>query len=103
MPGATVAADALRACAPSRAVRVALPGAVAAAHAAQLVRDDERPFALVGRWGGAPAVGGSAPLRGAGAGEAPLALRGGAPPVTGDVPGGFVGGGWFGVLGYGLG
>src|SRR3954470_11343817 len=103
MPGVTVAADDLRAFAPSRAVRVALPGAVAAAHAAQLVRDDERPFALVGRWAGATAVVGSAPLRVAGNGEEPFALLDGAPPLTGDVPGGFVGGGWSGVLGSGLG
>jgi para-aminobenzoate synthetase/4-amino-4-deoxychorismate lyase len=87
----------------TRAVRIALPGAVPAAHAALLVAGDERPFALVGRWAGAAALVGSAPLRVAGADDDPFALLDAQPAVGGDVPDGFVGGGWFGLLGYGLG
>jgi para-aminobenzoate synthetase/4-amino-4-deoxychorismate lyase len=87
-----------------RLVRVALAGDVAAADAGLLVRDDERPFALVGRWAGATALAGGAPLRVADAQrEDVLALLDAQPPVEGDVPDGFVGGGWFGALGYGLG
>ncbi|WP_445148956.1 aminodeoxychorismate synthase component I [Baekduia sp. Peel2402] len=88
----------------ARAVRVALTGAVPAARAALLVRDDERPFALVGRWAAAAAIAGSAPLRvlDAEAQDAFAALDV-LPPVAGDIPEGFVGGGWFGALSYGLG
>lgn len=87
----------------ARAVRVALPGDVPAAWAGLLVRDDARPFALVGRWGGARAICGSEPLRVLDGGEDPFAALDVQPPVAGDVPDGFVGGGWFGALGYGLG
>ena len=87
-----------------RAVRVALSGDVPAEHAGLLVRDDARPFALVGRWAGAAALAGSAPLRVADPDrEDPFALLDVQPPVRGDLPAGFVGGGWFGALGYGLG
>jgi para-aminobenzoate synthetase/4-amino-4-deoxychorismate lyase len=94
---------ALTAAATTRAVRVALRGSVSAAHAAQLVRDDERPFVLAGRWAGAAAIAGSVPVRVAAAGEDPFALLDAGAPPAGDVPDGFVGGGWFGMLGYGLG
>ena len=87
----------------ARAVCVALPGGVPAAHAAQLVCEDERPFALVGCWAGAAAIAGSAPVRVADAGEDPFALLDDGWELTGAVPRGFVGGGWFGMLGYGLG
>ena len=87
----------------ARAMRVALPGTVPAAHAAQLVRDDERPFALAGRWAGAAAIAGSVPVRVAAAGEDPFALLDAGAPPAGAVPDGFVGGGWFGMLGYRLG
>jgi para-aminobenzoate synthetase/4-amino-4-deoxychorismate lyase len=97
------AADVLASAAPPRAVRVALAGDVPAAHAAQLVRGDARPFALVGGWAGASALAGSAPVRVAQPGEDPFALLDALPAVPDDAPGGFVGGGWFGVLGYGLG
>ncbi|HEY4095751.1 MAG TPA: aminodeoxychorismate synthase component I [Baekduia sp.] len=63
---------------------------------------DERPFALTGRWAGAAALVGSEPIRVAGDEEDPFALLDRQPPVTG-APEGFVGGGWFGMLGYGLG
>jgi para-aminobenzoate synthetase/4-amino-4-deoxychorismate lyase len=88
----------------ARAVRVALDGAVPAVHAGLLVRDDERPFALVGRWAGAAALAGGAPVRVLDPfREDPFAALDEQPPVAGEVPEGFVGGGWFGLLGYGLG
>jgi para-aminobenzoate synthetase/4-amino-4-deoxychorismate lyase len=87
-----------------RALRVALDGDVPAVHAGLLVREDARPFALVGRWAGAAALAGGEPLRVADAErEDPFALLDEQPPVEGEVPEGFVGGGWFGALGYGLG
>jgi para-aminobenzoate synthetase/4-amino-4-deoxychorismate lyase len=87
----------------ARAVRVALPGDVPAAWAGLLVRDDARPFALVGRWAGARALCGGAPVRVLDGSEDPFAALDVQPPIDGDVPDGFVGGGWFGALGYGLG
>jgi len=86
----------------ARAVRVALDGDVPAAHAALLVAGDARPFALAGRWAGAAALAGSEPVRVAGPGDDPFALLDEQPPAA-DAPAGFVGGGWFGALGYGLG
>jgi para-aminobenzoate synthetase/4-amino-4-deoxychorismate lyase len=85
-------------------VRVALDGDVPAEHGGLLVRDDVRPFALVGRWAGAAALAGSAPLRVADPErEDPFALLDEQPPLSDELPAGFVGGGWFGALGYGLG
>jgi para-aminobenzoate synthetase/4-amino-4-deoxychorismate lyase len=87
-----------------RAVRVALSGDVPAEHAGLLVADDVRPFALVGRWAGAAALAGSGPVRIADPErEDPFALLDEQPPLRGELPAGFVGGGWFGALGYGLG
>jgi para-aminobenzoate synthetase/4-amino-4-deoxychorismate lyase len=86
----------------ARAVRIALEGSTGAPDAARLVRADERPFALAGRWAGAAAIVGSEPVREAGEHEDPFALLDEQPPLSG-VPEGFVGGGWFGFLGYGLG
>jgi para-aminobenzoate synthetase/4-amino-4-deoxychorismate lyase len=87
-----------------RALRVALDGDVPAAHAGLLMRSDARPFALVGRWAGAAALAGGEPVRIADPErEDPFALLDEQPPLSGDVPVGFVGGGWFGALGYGLG
>src|SRR4051794_3503365 len=83
-----------------RIVRFALEGDVAAADAGLLVRDDERPFALVGRWAGATAIAGSAPLRVADPHrEGVMALLDAQPPVAGDVPDGAGGRGRFGALG----
>ncbi|MET0600517.1 MAG: aminodeoxychorismate synthase component I [Baekduia sp.] len=85
-------------------MRVALDGDVPAAHAGLLVREDARPFALVGRWADAAALAGGEPLRVADAErEDPFALLDEQPPLRGALPAGFVGGGWFGALGYGLG
>jgi para-aminobenzoate synthetase/4-amino-4-deoxychorismate lyase len=86
----------------ARAVRIALDGTVTAAHAALLVHGDARPFALTGRWAGAAALVGSEPVRVARDEEDPFALLDEQPAVDG-APTGFVGGGWFGMLGYGLG
>jgi para-aminobenzoate synthetase / 4-amino-4-deoxychorismate lyase len=87
-----------------RALRVALDGDVPAAHAGLLMRSDARPFALVGHWAGAAALAGGEPVRIADPDrEDPLALLDQQPPLSGDLPAGFVGGGWFGALGYGLG
>ncbi len=87
-----------------RAVRVALDGDVPAEHAGLLIREDARPFALVGRWAGAAALAGGEPVRIADPDcEDPFALLDEQPPLDGELPAGFVGGGWFGALGYGLG
>ena len=87
-----------------RAVRVALDGDVPAVHAGLLMRDDVRPFALIGRWAGAAALAGGVPVRVADPErEDPLALLDEQPPLGDEPPAGFVGGGWFGALGYGLG
>ncbi|HEX5927011.1 MAG TPA: aminodeoxychorismate synthase component I [Baekduia sp.] len=88
----------------ARALRVALSGDVPAHHAGLLMRDDVRPFALIGRWAGAAALAGGAPLRVADPErEDPFALLDQQPPLSDEPPTGFVGGGWFGALGYGLG
>ncbi|MGH2764016.1 MAG: aminodeoxychorismate synthase component I, partial [Thermoleophilaceae bacterium] len=91
---------------PSRArlVRVPLEGGPEAAGAALLVRDDSRPFALVGAWAGARALVGSEPLVVAAAEVDPFSLLDVQPSLEGGDQGeGAVGGGWFGFLGYGLG
>jgi para-aminobenzoate synthetase/4-amino-4-deoxychorismate lyase len=103
-PTSTPVAVAGAASAEVRALRVALDGEVPAAHAGLLLRDDARPFALVGRWAGAAALAGSEPVRIADQQrEDPFALLDEQPPLSGELPDGFVGGGWFGALGYGLG
>jgi len=82
--------------------RVALPWQLPAERAALLVRDDHRPFALIGRWAGGGALIGSEPVRVADGGDDPFALLDEQPTLA---PGGegLVGGGWFGYLGYRLG
>jgi len=66
-----------------------------------LLRGERRPIALVGDWAGGGALLGSSPLRVARADEDPFAILADQPVVgPGDA---VVGGGWFGVLGYGLG
>jgi para-aminobenzoate synthetase/4-amino-4-deoxychorismate lyase len=103
-PPTTGAPTAIAAPSAVRAVRVALAGDVPAAHAGLLMRDDTRPFALVGRWAGAAALAGGEPVRIADADrEDPFALLDEQPPLEDEIPDGFVGGGWFGVLSYGLG
>jgi para-aminobenzoate synthetase / 4-amino-4-deoxychorismate lyase len=84
------------------ALREALEGSVAPGHEALLVRGDPRPFALVGRWGGGGALVGSEPIRHAAPEADPFDAIADAGEVRGDVPPGFVGGGWVGYLGYAL-
>jgi para-aminobenzoate synthetase/4-amino-4-deoxychorismate lyase len=91
-----------------RLVRIPLTWSLAPERAALIVRDDARPFALLGRWAGGGALIGSEPARVAAAEEDPFALLDDQSAVhgeTGDAaaPYGAVGGGWFGYLGYQLG
>jgi len=89
------------------ATRVALDVETTPEQALLALRDDRRPFALVGEWAGGGALVGSEPLRAAtGADEAFAALAQSGVPVGGESEAGdyaIVGGGWFGCLGYGLG
>jgi para-aminobenzoate synthetase/4-amino-4-deoxychorismate lyase len=103
-------------------VRVPLRWTLAPERAALLVRQDTRPFALIGRWAGGGALIGSEPIRVASHDEDPFAVLDDQPSladpstIDGDpfaLPGnqpvpphpgtGAVGGGWFGYLGYELG
>ena len=71
------------------------------------LRDDRRPFALVGEWAGGGALVGSEPLRVATGQDEVFSALAGSRATTGledDPEGdGIVGGGWFGCLGFGLG
>ena len=78
-------------------LRIPLDSAFTPAQALLALRDDVRPFALVGDWAGGGALVGSAPVRVLEAGEDPLAVLDSQPAVQGDG----VGGGWVGWLGYG--
>ncbi|MBY0441499.1 MAG: aminodeoxychorismate synthase component I [Mycobacteriaceae bacterium] len=84
------------------ALREALDGGIAPGHEALLVRADPDPFALVGCWAGGGALVGSCPIRHAPPDTDPLAVLADAGPCPRDAPAGFVGGGWFGYLGYAL-
>jgi len=86
----------------ARAVRLPLAGSVPAAWSALLVAGDPHPVALTGRWAGVAAIVAGAPTRIADQHDDPFALLDDQPAVD-DAPPGFVGGGWFGLLGYGLG
>ncbi len=72
----------------------ASPGEVLAS-----VAEDGHGFALTGRWAGSAAIVGSDPLLLLPPGEDPFDHL----VYTGGTPGGAVGGGWFGMLGYQLG
>jgi para-aminobenzoate synthetase / 4-amino-4-deoxychorismate lyase len=88
---------------PPTVMRVPLEWQLAPARAALLVRDDVRPFALLGAWAGSRALIGSEPIRVAAPDEDPFALLDVQPrPVTGEDSAA-VAGGWFGYLGYELG
>ena len=82
-------------------VRFRVPSRLTPVQALRALRDDHRPFALVGSWAGGGALVGSQPVRVADADDDPFALLGSLTSQAG--PAGFVGGGWFGYLGYGLG
>lgn len=91
-------------------MRIALEGHVLPGHEAQLVRGDSRPFALIGQWAGGGALVGSEPVQVAARDADPFAILAGAgeqdpeAKAAGSGPAGaFVGGGWFGFLGFGLG
>jgi para-aminobenzoate synthetase/4-amino-4-deoxychorismate lyase len=72
--------------------------------AAMLVREDTRPFALIGGWAGGGALVGSEPIRVASPQEDPFALLDEQPqPSVAGGDGEAVAGGWFGYLGYDLG
>jgi para-aminobenzoate synthetase / 4-amino-4-deoxychorismate lyase len=83
-------------------VRVPLAWSLAPESAALLVRNDERPFALIGRWAGGGALIGSEPIRLASPDEDPFALLDEQPALS-PHDGEAVGGGWFGAWRYGLG
>jgi para-aminobenzoate synthetase / 4-amino-4-deoxychorismate lyase len=88
-------------------LRVPLAWTLAPEVAALLVRDDERPFALIGRWAGGGALIGSEPVRVASAEDDPFALLDEQPfSIKGgpeDRRDSAVAGGWFGALPYELG
>jgi para-aminobenzoate synthetase/4-amino-4-deoxychorismate lyase len=69
-----------------------------------LVREDEQPFALVGEWSGGGALVGSEPVEVAPPDADPFAVLADVGVMDGPPPAaGFVGGGWVGYLGFGLG
>jgi para-aminobenzoate synthetase/4-amino-4-deoxychorismate lyase len=85
-------------------VRIPLAWTLAPERAALLVRDDARPFALLGRWAGGGALIGSEPVRVAGPDDDPFALLDEQPAVEASgAATDAVAGGWFGYLGYALG
>ncbi len=89
----------------TRLERTELHWKLAPERAALLVREDERGFALIGKWAGGGALIGSEPVRVAATEEDPLSVMSDQPALDG-VPGaesGAVGGGWFGYLGYAVG
>jgi para-aminobenzoate synthetase / 4-amino-4-deoxychorismate lyase len=89
-----------------RVKRIELGWDVSEIAAARLVRDDARPFALIGRWAGGGALVGSEPIRVATDADDPFALLDEHPLVEHRDAAGAgapVGGGWVGYLGYGLG
>jgi len=67
------------------------------------LRDDRRPFALVGNWCGGGALVGSEPLRVVTGTEAALAVLEASQGAGGGGGDGLVGGGWFGCLGFTVG
>ncbi len=84
----------------ARLDRVALDWTLAPPDAAVLVRGDAHPVVLAGDWAGGGAVIAAEPVRIARPDEDPFALLDEQPPVEGA---GGVGGGWLGMLGFGLG
>jgi para-aminobenzoate synthetase/4-amino-4-deoxychorismate lyase len=84
------------------ALREALEGSIAPGHEALLVREDPDAFALVGRWAGGAALVGSRPIRRVLPDADPFAALADSGQGPADAPEGFVGGGWFGYLGYAL-
>ena len=85
-----------------RLVRVPFDSSLRPLEVLRALRDDERPFALMGRWADGGAVLGSEPSKVAPAGADPFALLDQLPELPPDETGA-VGGGWFGYFGYSLG
>jgi para-aminobenzoate synthetase/4-amino-4-deoxychorismate lyase len=87
-------------------VKVPLQWTLTPERAALLVRQDSRPFALLGRWAGGGALIGSEPVRVASRDEDPFAVLDDQPSLPENQRHSgtdAVGGGWFGYLGYELG
>jgi para-aminobenzoate synthetase/4-amino-4-deoxychorismate lyase len=86
-------------------VRIPLDWTLTPERAALLVRDDARPFALIGRWAGGGALIGSEPVRVCTPEEDPFAVLDQQPHVVAGrgAAAGAVAGGWVGYLGYELG
>jgi para-aminobenzoate synthetase/4-amino-4-deoxychorismate lyase len=85
-------------------VRVPLGWRLEPERAALLVREDSRPFALLGSWAGGGALIGSEPVRVAAPDDDPFALLDEQPAcAVAPADGQAVAGGWFGYLGYELG
>ncbi len=108
--------------------RVPLASTLRPEQALLALRDERRPFALIGAWAGGGAILGSEPLRDAGSPEDPFACLDDLPAIGEPAPGGggaggdpggggvpdgevgrgvprgagdpAIGGGWFGYLGY---
>jgi para-aminobenzoate synthetase / 4-amino-4-deoxychorismate lyase len=86
----------------ARVVRHPIASVLTPTEVLRTFRDDPRPFALLGAWAGGGALVGSDPVRVADPDhDDPFRLIGGLPTQEGPLR--FVGGGWFGYLGYGLG
>ncbi|MGZ4286215.1 MAG: aminodeoxychorismate synthase component I [Solirubrobacteraceae bacterium] len=84
--------------------RVPLECRLAPQDVLRALADDPLPFALTGDWAGGGAILGSSPLTVADTEADPFALLDVLPGVDEQTqPGGAVGGGWFGWLGYRLG
>ncbi len=84
-------------------VRVALELDVTPEQALLALRDDRRPFALVGDWAGGGALVGSEPLRVVTGAHAALAVLEESRGAAGEGREAAVGGGWFGWLGFAVG
>jgi anthranilate/para-aminobenzoate synthase component I len=79
-------------------LREPLDANVAPAHAALVLRGEDRPFALIGAWAGGGALLGSQPVRVSGPDDDLFGLLDELPDVAGDE--GAVGGAWVGFLGF---
>lgn len=102
-PPAAVPASAVGIPASVHVWRVPLGTELSPEEALLAIRKQPWPFALVGRWAGGGAILGSCPLTLAGPDEDPLELLERLPTLQQRPAEGFVGGGWFGWIGYGTG
>ena len=86
--------------APVAVLREPLACALTPVQAVAHLREDERPFALLGAWAGGGAILGSDPVAVLASGDDAFSALDLQPRVAADT--GVVGGGWFGYLGFGL-